>query len=99
MLTGNYIYMMVIFEFDKTGTIRRISNAFIPTESRCKHLPYFLCFPVGITYGRNENEILISYGEGDVRCKIWSLTRDNMKDLLSTEEEFANMLADHHALW
>lgn len=89
---GKYIYMMIIFEFDGDGRIRRISNAFIPTESRSRHLPYLLCFPVGITHGRNDEEILISYGEGDVRCKIWSLTRDNMENLLFTEEEFSDML-------
>ena len=89
---GKYIYMMVIFEFDTAGTIRRISNAFIPT-THCTHLPYLLCFPMGITYGRNEDEILISYGEGDVRCKIWSLTTENMENLLSSQEELCNMLA------
>lgn len=86
---GRYIYFMFVYEFAADYTITRISNCFIPTDSTHCHEPYLLVFPMGLTYGRNENEILISYGEGDVRCKLLSMTTGDMENILE-ENRFSS---------
>lgn len=79
---GKYIYFMFIYEFTADYTITRISNCLIPTDHIHCHEPYLLVFPMGIAYGRNQDEILISYGEGDVRCKILSISMEHLENIL-----------------
>lgn len=85
-LHGRFLYLMILIEFDKEYCVHRISHALLPTEGR-SYLPYLLCFPAGLTRGRNADEILLSYGEGDVRCKLFSFTTDDVETLLHTREE------------
>jgi len=81
---GKYLYFMFFFEFDeRTLEISRVSPAFFPTTDEHSHLPYLLTFPTGLTFGRNHDEIFVSYGEGDVRCKVLGMNRDEMENVLS----------------
>ena len=83
---GKYIYLMFFFEFrqsEERMEISRLSPAFLPTTDASTHLPYLLAFPTGLTYGRNRDELFLSYGEGDVRCKVLGLNRDEMENLLT----------------
>jgi len=92
---GKFIYYMFLVEFDSTTCdITRVSHAFIPTNPRNPHSPYLLVFPCGLCYGRNEEEILISYGEGDVRTKVLSLTTDDVENLLRTEDDMRTDIFD-----
>lgn len=70
---GKYIYFMFFFVFDKNYTLKYISNAFIPTDENKSHLPYLLVFPTNIT--KCNEKYLISYGEGDIKCKLLFLTK------------------------
>ena len=91
---GKYIYYTFFIELNAQYQITRVSHAFIPTTSKDSHLPFLLVFPSGLEYGRNREEILMAYGEGDVRTKVLSLTVDCMEDLLHTEEEMRTDVFD-----
>lgn len=78
---GRYLYFLFFYEFDEYYQIHRVSHALYPTDGSC-HVPYVVCFPSGLSYGVNSAEILLSYGEGDVRCKVLSLHIDELEDLL-----------------
>lgn len=78
---GKYIYFMFFFEFNADYKITRISNCFIPTQAQ-RHLPYLLTFPCGFTADPERYNFWLSYGEGDVRCKILTMTRDDIDNLL-----------------
>lgn len=84
---GKYIYYTFFIEFNAQYQITRVSHAFIPTTAKESHLPFLLVFPSGLEYGRNREEIIMTYGEGDIRTKALSLSVDSMEDLLHTEEE------------
>lgn len=71
---GKYIYFMFFFVFDKNYNLKYISNAFIPTDENNSHLPYLLVFPMGIT--KSNEKYLISYGEGDEKCKLLFLSKN-----------------------
>lgn len=71
---GKYIYFMFFFVFDKNYDLKYISNAFIPTDINNSHLPYLLVFPTGIT--QFYDKYIISYGEGDEKCKLLSLSKN-----------------------
>ncbi|MHB1952921.1 MAG: polysaccharide pyruvyl transferase family protein [Sulfobacillus sp.] len=79
---GKYVYFMYFFcyrqELDGLH-MTRISKAFIPTDGQC-HLPYLLVFPMGLV--QHQDRFLVSYGEGDVRCKLLSLRRQELLQLL-----------------
>lgn len=70
---GKYIYFMFFFVFDKNYTLKYISNAFIPSDEHNSHLPYLLVFPTNIT--KYNEKYLISYGEGDIKCKLLFLSK------------------------
>ena len=73
---GKYIYFMFFFVFDKYYNLKYLSNAFIPTDEHNSHLPYLLVFPTGIT--KFNDKYIISYGEGDVKCKLLCLSKDTI---------------------
>jgi hypothetical protein len=75
---GKYIYYMFFVLYDDSYQVLKISNAFIPTVNDC-HLPYLLVFPSGLTFNKY---IYITYGEGDVKCKILRLEPEQVNDLL-----------------
>ena len=79
---GKYLYFAFFLVFDKEYQIIHLSDFFIPTNSSHQsHLPYLLVFPTGLTeYGGN---YLISYGEGDVRCKVLELNQAEITRMLS----------------
>jgi predicted GH43/DUF377 family glycosyl hydrolase len=76
---GKYIYFMFLFEYDDKYNILRMSNFFVPTINN-NHLPYYLVFPVGLV--EYNNNYLISYGEGDTKCKILTLSKEYITKLL-----------------
>jgi tRNA threonylcarbamoyladenosine modification (KEOPS) complex Cgi121 subunit len=76
---GKYIYFAFFFEFDKEYNITRLSNLFIPSIVSC-HIPYLLVMPTGFT--RVGENICMSYGEGDKKCKLLILTNDEMEQVL-----------------
>jgi len=89
---GKWIYAMFFFEFLDNFVMTRMSRGLLPTcHDRTGHLPYLVCFPCGLTFGRNPEELLVSYGEGDCRSKIWSLTTTALENMLFTEAEWESM--------
>lgn len=64
---GAYIYMMFAFEYSEKMKILRVSDFFIPHNPK-DELNYHLVFPSGLT--RFKDKYLLSYGEGDCKCKI-----------------------------
>ena len=79
---GAFIYFVYIFLFDSHYNIIRISKPFIPTTNQ-SHLPYVLAYPAGIAADPVTNNIIISYGEGDCKCKLLILKSDIVDDLLT----------------
>ena len=61
---------MFLYEYNDNYEIIRVSHSFIPTDNTDCHFPYYLVFPMSITI--NNDEIIIGYGEGDVKSKILS---------------------------
>ena len=101
-----YYYFMYLYTFDRrTFAIRRMSHSFIPAE----HEPYWLVFPVGLSRlnrqtveeekgDRDDDGFLISYGEGDIRCKLLFLERTDMERLLQPIEDMVTDPEVHHFL-
>lgn len=79
---GKYIYFMFLFEFNQDYKITRISDCFIPTSESSSHLPYLLTFPCGLTSDPDGYNFWLSFGEGDTRCKIMTMDRDDIDNLL-----------------
>ncbi len=76
---GKYIYYMYLYETNAAGRILRASPMFIPTIND-NHLPYLLAMPISLTtIGDN---YLISYGEGDCKCKCLILSPGEIAYLL-----------------
>lgn len=108
---GKYIYFAFFYEF-QNETITRISPLFIPTINQ-SHLPYLLFMPIGLTRfpGANttntSNNIILSAGEGDVRCKLLVLREDEVEKLLEsshppcflTEQMFINHIGYFDHKW
>jgi predicted GH43/DUF377 family glycosyl hydrolase len=82
---GKYIYFMFLFEFDNDYNILRISDCFIPTQDNC-HFPYYLVFPTGLQEW--SDNIMISYGEGDVKSKVVIFSKDEIEKLFSNYGNF-----------
>lgn len=80
-----FLYFMFFFEYDEQYNITRLSHCFIPTVND-SHLPYLLVFSSGLTTDLNDN-ILLSYGEGDCRSKIISFTKQDVENLLIPLEQ------------
>lgn len=77
---GKYIYFAFLFIFNHNYDILYISDFFIPTMNNEDYLPYLLVFPTGLTY--YNNKYYISYGEGDEKCKILELSKDEILNIL-----------------
>jgi len=77
---GKYIYFAFIFIFDHNYDIIYISDFFIPSIDNKDYLPYLLVFPTGLTY--YNDKYYISYGEGDEKCKILELSKDEILNIL-----------------
>ena len=93
---GKYIYMMFLFEFDDNYNVTRISNSFIPTDENECHLPYHVVFPTGLCI--NNDNVLISYGEGDTRCKLIVLHDNQIESLLYNIETLSIDTYNFHFL-
>ena len=83
---GKFIYYMMLLEFTDQYQVTRISHGFIPTDDQQCHLPYLLCFSTGLT-GYGDNKIIMTYGEGDTKCKLLVMDHDTVENLLYTREE------------
>jgi polysaccharide pyruvyl transferase WcaK-like protein/predicted GH43/DUF377 family glycosyl hydrolase len=81
---GKYVYFAAFYEFNDKLEITRVSNPFIPTHFY-DHLPYLLCMPTGLIW--LDDKILLSYGEGDSRCKLIILRKDEIEQLLSPKPD------------
>ena len=79
---GKYVYFMFFFEFNSDYKITRISHCYLPTDNANSHLPYLLTFPSGWTADPERYHFWLSYGEGDVRCKVLTMSRDDVDNLL-----------------
>lgn len=79
IMHGRFIYMMFFFEYSDNNKILRLSNFFIPTND-INTLDYLLVFPSGLT--KYNDNYIISYGEGDIRCKMLYLTGSQIDNLL-----------------
>jgi predicted GH43/DUF377 family glycosyl hydrolase len=78
-LHGRYLYFAFIFIFDHNYNIKFISDFFIPSINE-DYLPYLLVFPTGLTY--YNDKYYISYGEGDDKCKILELSKNDILNIL-----------------
>lgn len=73
-----YSYFLYFYTFDpSTFEVKRISDALIPIQD---HEPYTLVFPLSLVNWKNE--FIVTYGEGDVRCKELTLKYDEVDNLL-----------------
>ena len=77
---GKYVYFIVLYEFDADYNMTRISSPFIPS-SFSNHLPYLLVMPTGLCYLKQN--VAITYGEGDCRCKVLVLAPREIETLLA----------------
>jgi len=80
---GKLIYFLFLYECDDSFHIGRISKSFIPTSQSSSHLPYLQCFCTGLVCHDSRQEIILSYGEGDVRCKTITFSFSFVENLLS----------------
>lgn len=73
-----YVYMMFFYEFDPfTYELTRVSDFFFP------HIDEWgLVFPSGLTSTHNENTILVSYGDHDSECKLFTISIQNLNSML-----------------
>jgi len=77
--TSNYNYFMYFYTLDrKTLQVTRMSHSFLVVGQQ----PYYLAFPCGLTKMPNTDMFMLSYGEGDVRCKIALMDRFDIESLL-----------------
>jgi hypothetical protein len=82
-LHNKFLYFMFFVRLDKCFNVTHLSNAFIPTDAtRTSHYPFALVFPCGLYVDQSNNSALVSYGEGDVRCKIMKLYSHEIHRLL-----------------
>ena len=70
-----FIYLMFYYVFDTNGNPIAISYMFLPTSDTA------LCFPSGLTLTSN-GSFLISYGDGDVKCKYFTTTKEIIDKML-----------------
>jgi predicted GH43/DUF377 family glycosyl hydrolase len=65
----DYIYFMFFYTFcPTTGKVFGVSDMFIPIED-IEKIDYLLVFPTSLI-DFNQHQYIISYGEGDIRCKL-----------------------------
>lgn len=82
---GKFIYFLFFIEFTSSYEITRLSSAFIPTDKNSSHAPFLLCFSTGLT--RYGDKYILSYGEGDVRTKLFTFTSFFLENMLYTNDE------------
>lgn len=70
-----FIYLMFFYVFDTNGNPVAISYMFLPTSDTA------LCFPSGLTLTQDGN-FLVSYGDGDVKCKYFTTTKEIINKML-----------------
>ena len=69
---------MFFYTYDHTTTkVTKISKLFICHSGKEGIEPYILQFPCGIE--SNNDDILVSYGEGDDRCKLLKIKLEDIK--------------------
>ena len=79
----NALYFMFLYTFDPESLeILEISNCFFPPGATIG-----IVFPAGLTTTSIGN-FLISYGEGDLKCKCMELTIAEVNGLLQKQTEF-----------
>ena len=80
------IYLAFFYKIDiATHQIVSITQLFIITDNYSND-PYLLQFPSGLQKIESD-KFIISYGEADIRCKIFTITRTNI-DLLFTQMDY-----------
>jgi len=84
---GNYMYFLFFIEFDNDYNILRTSTPFIPTNDDKTHLPFLLCFATGLSW-THQNELMLMYGEGDVRIKYCLFDTLYLENLLFSLDEY-----------
>lgn len=88
-LHGKYLYFCLLIEFDtRTLECLRVSDAFLVDSSE----PFLLQFPMSLGYSSHSNDVLfLSYGEGDVACRLVWFHKTNLKALLHPAEVFSTL--------
>lgn len=82
-LHGKFLYFMFFMRLDSSLNVTHLSNAFIPTDTNeTSHSPFALVFPCGLHVNNSNHSVIVSYGEGDVRCKLLTLSNQEMHRLL-----------------
>jgi len=76
----HFVYLMCLLTIDDDFEVTSMSHAFIPTGNG-DHLPYTLVFPTGI-HAFPDDSVVVSYGEGDERCKFLTLSCAETESLL-----------------
>lgn len=76
---GAYIYMMFAFEYSDKMKVLRVTDFFIPYNPN-DPLNFHLVFPSGLT--KFKDKYLLSYGEGDCKCKIFGFYGEELEPLL-----------------
>ena len=78
LMHHSLVYFMFFYTYDHTNTkVTKISKMFICHSGNEGIEPYLLQFPCGIEY--INGDILVSYGEGDDRCKLLKIKLDDIK--------------------
>ncbi len=80
-LHGKFIYFAFLYE-TLGSQVLRVSPPFLPSLNN-NHLPYLLVMPIGLT--RMESDFVLSYGEGDARCKLLFLSLKEVNQLLDSK--------------
>lgn len=93
-LQGTFIYFCFFYEFNEQYEITRVSQPFIP-ESNLYTMQYALAFPMGIVY--QKDQIIVSYGEGDCRCKLLMLPEIQLERLLVNQLDLGFYLLTNKA--
>jgi len=79
LIHTKYIYMMFFYEFDiYDAKIISCTDIFIPPSTGT------YCFPSGLTINNND-QVILSYGDNDDKCMFLTFTRQEVKDLLDTQ--------------
>lgn len=92
-LHGKYIYLAFLYLLDpQSYRCVAVSDMFIPS-SNSNHMPYTLVFPTGLCQSL-DGSYLISYGEGDVRCKLLILADSEIRSLMKITDHKIILLED-----
>lgn len=79
-----YVYYMFFYTFDPAnGEVYSISEMFIPTcdiNDSSSHVPYLMVFPMALIEW--DDKYIVSYGEGDIRCKILTINKEDVSKML-----------------